>query len=131
MRIIRRHWSAGRPIVSIAAAGMFLLQTMVVGVAAGASFSGMDAGLSSLLCSSSKTGSASRDDQPAPSRHHMGACCILHDEAAMEPDAETASPVILALTLSATLPPISLFGATRDAPELGPLSARAPPLQPA
>lgn len=127
MRIIREQWGEGRAIVAIAAVCMFLLQTMAVGVAT-ASLSGADVGLASLVCSSDKTNATSDGDQPAPSHHHGGACCILHDETAVEPDSSPAAALIVALTPPTIVgAPTNPFGVIHAAPELSPLSARAPP----
>lgn len=130
MRILRKQWTFGRAAVTIAAACLLLLQTMVAGVAAGASFSGADSDILRLVCSTDKTDAGSKSDPQAPASHHVGACCILHNEAAIEPDAAPVSIVGLAPT------PPSLVGlpstptdAIHAAPELAPQSARAPPLR--
>ncbi|KAB2849461.1 MAG: hypothetical protein F9K41_17375 [Sphingopyxis terrae] len=128
MSFNRKQGSAGRAIMTIAAAGLFLLQTMVAGMAASASFSGDNAGFLNLVCSSAKADAASKGDPQAPVRHHTGACCILHDEAAVEPDAGPATVSILASTPPTIIAlPANSGRAIHDAPEMGPRSARAPP----
>ncbi len=112
----------------MAVACLLLLQTVIAGLAAGASFSGANSDILRLVCSADKAGAASNGDPQAPVSHHVGACCILHNEAAVEPDAAPTSIAGLAPTppAIAMLPPTPT-DALRGAPELAPQSARAPP----
>lgn len=122
---IARQWMSGRIAVIFAAVGLLLLQTATAGIAIGLSSSQANAGLSGLVCSTGKASDAGKGDSQDQVSHHSGACCILHAQAAIEPD--PAPSAFQGFVTPATIGLKIAADAIRVAPELASRSARAPP----
>lgn len=129
MRIIGTQRMFGRTAVVTAAACVLLLQTVIAGLAMGVSFSGAESQILRLVCSSGSSLDSSQEDRQTPASHHSGACCLLHNEAAVDPDPTPGS--LLARSEPPTIVGLSPtpIDAIHVAPELGSRSARAPPPQ--
>lgn len=105
---------------------LFVLQSVSIGYATGAMAEG-GAGLFGAICSVAKAAPSNSDPSPQ-NQHHVGPCCILHGSSAIEADVERASAEILPREAPPVLPAsIYVIDASISAPELRPLSPRAPP----
>ena len=107
------------------AALLFLLQTVGVGFAAGATAN--NAQFSGVVCASFKADSSKSDPSPVDGQH-VGPCCILHCSSAIDVEEERVLIAILSLEMFSDTPtPIYVIDAVIAAPELLPLFPRAPP----
>jgi hypothetical protein len=126
LRILgRTHSSVERAALSAVAALLFLLQTLGVGFAAGATAN--SAQFSGVVCASFKIDASKSGSSPVEGQH-IGPCCILHCSSAIDVDEERVLIAILPLEMFSDAPtPIYVIDAAIDAPELRPLFPRAPP----
>ncbi|BBU61353.1 hypothetical protein MSC49_12880 [Methylosinus sp. C49] len=121
----RTHLSVERATLGMVAALLFLLQTVGVGFASGATAN--SAQFSGVVCASFKADTAKSDTAPSEN-HHIGPCCILHCSSAIDVERELVLVVILPLEISSDTPaPVYVIDAVAAAPELRPLFPRAPP----
>ncbi|WP_400766160.1 hypothetical protein [Methylosinus sporium] len=121
----RTHLSVERTALGMVVALLFLLQTVGVGFAAGATAN--SAQLSGVVCASFKAEAAKSDSAPIED-HHIGPCCILHCSSAIDDEREVVLVIVLPLEISSDTPaPNYVIDAVAAAPELRPLSPRAPP----
>ncbi|QGM44346.1 DUF2946 family protein [Methylocystis heyeri] len=109
-------------VVTVVTACFFVWQALLAGAMPG----GMSYAGDAICAQQSDIGS--KDTPPAPGAHHHAACCLLHPGVLLLPAPRPASAVkaerIGELLPLATDRSARLSG---GAPELGPLSARAPP----
>jgi hypothetical protein len=115
-------------IVALATACVLALQMLFAGVAMSeAAAGGVRSGFS-VTCATQ--GKIAPDSSPvAPSKHAHGLCCILHQGALPESDLRDDVGIELARAVEVSSPPPHYCrDALRAAPELAPLSPRAPPL---
>ncbi|CAN2534112.1 hypothetical+protein [Methylocapsa aurea] len=126
MRILgQTHSSVERAALSMVAALLFLVQTVVVGVATGATANSAQS--SGVVCASFKADPSKSDSSPVQSGH-IGPCCILHCSSAIDVEEERVLVAILPLEMFSDTPtPIYVIDAAIAAPELRPLFPRAPP----
>jgi hypothetical protein len=119
--------------VSTVATLFLLLQTMSVGVAWGAIANDGGAlfgGLCETARADASQADASNTDGAPAKAQHIGACCILHGGSIVESEVEREPIAVLPLEMF-TAPPTAEYriDAVVAAPELRPLSPRAPPAQ--
>jgi len=116
----------GGAFVALVAACLLVMQMVFAGVAlAGATPGGAAAGFS-LSCA--PQGDAGPQGVPvSPKSHPHGACCILHASALFVPSVRDVPNSIARSEATKVPSPQYRIGALRVAPELGPLSPRAPP----
>lgn len=124
--IERSNRNVERAVVSAIVTLLFLLQTISIGLASGVTANDR-AALFGGMCESVVPAVAKSDGAPTKSQH-VGACCILHCSSIIESDVERAPVAVLPLEMF-TAPPTSEYriDAVVAAPELRPLSPRAPP----
>lgn len=105
---------------------LFLLQTISIGLAWGA-MANERAALFGGVCEAVSPAIAKSDGAPTKAQH-VGVCCILHGSSIIESEVERAPVAVLPLEMF-TAPPTSEYriDAVIAAPELRPLSPRAPP----
>lgn len=122
----RTKWSVERAAVSAVATLFLLLQTISIGVAWGATAND-GAALFGGLCETARAERSSADAPPSKAPH-VGACCILHCSSVIESEVEREPIAVLPLEMF-TAPAASEYriDAVIAAPELRPLSPRAPP----
>jgi hypothetical protein len=115
-----------RAVVSAAVALLFLLQMFSIGVATGATANDAST-LSAGLCERVEASTGESDGAPAKAQH-VGPCCLLHCSSLIEAEVERAVAVVLSLEMfRAPAAPEYRIDAVIAAPELRPLSPRAPP----
>lgn len=117
-----------RTAVSAAVALLLLLQMFSIGYATGATADRAVA-LFGGVCETvqASTSTSTSNDEPAEA-HHVGPCCLLHCSSLIETDVERAPITIRPLEMfSAPVAPEYRIDAVIAAPELRPLSPRAPP----
>lgn len=114
--------------MSAVVALLFVLQSISIGFATGA-MAKDGAALLGVVCSTSAVQPATSDSSPVK-QQHIGPCCILHCGSVIEADGERAPVIVLPFELPA-FPPMSDYrmDVAIAAPELRPLSPRAPPAQ--
>jgi hypothetical protein len=115
-----------RTAVSAVVAFLFLLQMFSVGVATGATANGA-AALLGGVCEKVEA-STSRDEGAPAKTQHVGPCCLLHCSSMIESEVERTPDTVLPLEMFTA--PAALeyrIDAVIAAPELRPLSPRAPP----
>lgn len=117
------HSSFERATVSAVVALMFLLQAMAVGFATAAA-NGAPLG---PVCGAAQVETGKSDPSRADWRH-VGPCCILHCSAAVD-DLDARIPVAISPPQMFSERPTAIYtiDAAIVAPELRPLSPRAPP----
>lgn len=113
------------------AAALLLLQVVLVGLGAGSTIGGTDAALFGVSCASQQVIDVDGAPTAPATKHPHGLCCILHDGALADLFVRHVSSVVLAHLETAPRPlPGYSVDAIRLAPELAPLSPRAPPILP-
>jgi hypothetical protein len=113
--------------VNAVAALLFVLQALSIGFA-GSAMAAAATGPLGIVCVTSANGGDAHSDSSPAERQHACPCCIIHCSSAIEIDGGEPAVVVLRRELPETNDwsdfPIE---AGRDAPELRPLSPRAPP----
>lgn len=121
----RKIFGMDGAVVGMLTAAVLLLQIVAVGFATGAMAKG---GAFGVVCVTAQSSDASSGS--APVEKHVGPCCMLHCSAAAEVEGADAVVIVLAFAFPTASPPVfdarTLVGAA-SAPELRPLSPRAPP----
>lgn len=108
------------------AALLFVLQALSIGFA-GSAMAGAATGPLGVVCVTSNADDGHSDSSPVE-RRHVCPCCIIHCSSAIEIDGDEPAVVILRRELPVTSDWSDFrIDAARDAPELRPLSPRAPP----
>jgi hypothetical protein len=109
-------------VVTLVTACFFVLQALFVGLSPGGT-----SYAESIICAQ-QSDIGSTNPPSAPGAHSHFACCILHSGVLLLPEAGDAIPVKIDLQ-DASASPVADYSADLPdaAPELGPLSARAPP----
>ena len=121
----------GRASVAMTTAALLLLQVVFVGLAAGSAIGGTDGAFFGVTCTSQQLVHVDGAPDAPATKHQHGPCCILHDGALATPLVRHVFSVVLAHSETAARPwPGYSVDAIRLAPELAPLSARAPPSLP-
>jgi len=112
--------------MAVTAAWVFALQLLISGLALGASPVSFS---DSFVCAENAPIDGAGGAPVAPMLRHHVSCCILHQAAVDEPPLRSAVAVALVEpTTGARVAPSHSGDALKTAPELAPLSARAPPL---
>jgi hypothetical protein len=123
--INRTKRGVGRATVNAVAALLFVLQALSIGFA-GSAMAG--AGPLGIVCVTTTDGGDAHSDSSPAERQHACPCCIVHCSSAIEADGGEPAVVILRRELPETSDWSEFrIDAARDAPELRPLSPRAPP----
>ena len=129
---VKAQRTIGRASVAMTVAALLLLQVVFVGLAAGSAIGGTDGALFGVTCASQQLGDVDDGAPAAPAtKHQHGLCCILHDGALAATVVRHVFGVVVAHSETAPQPsPGYSVDAIRLAPELAPLSPRAPPSLP-
>lgn len=122
----RNMTSVERAVVSATVALFFLLQMFSIGVATGATANDAST-VAAGLCEQARASTPQNGDAPSKAQH-VGPCCLLHCSSLIESAVERAVVVVLSVEMFSA--PMALeyrIDAVVAAPELRPLSPRAPP----
>lgn len=122
----------GRATVAMTVACLMLLQVLFLGLATGSAIGGTDGALFGVTCTSQQAGQTDgAPEAPPATAHQHGLCCILHNGALAIQLVRHVSGIVLAHSDTELRPaPQYRVDAIGLAPELAPLSSRAPPSTP-
>jgi hypothetical protein len=125
---VKAQGTVGRAFVALTVACVLLLQIAILGLTIGSVSGGTGGAFFSVNCASPQMPTSDGVPAVPATTHQHGFCCILHGAAPPIPRVEQAPSVVLARSEpEPTSPPHFSIDAIHLAPELAPLSARAPP----
>ena len=128
---VKAQRTMGRASVAMTVAALLLLQVVFVGLTAGSAIGGTDGALFGVTCASQQVVDVDGAPAAPATTHQHGLCCILHDGALAVTVVRHVFSVVVAHSETALRPsPGYSVDAIRLAPELAPLSPRAPPSLP-
>lgn len=123
---IRQRATNAGAFMAGAAACLLALQLLISGLALGANPASFS---DSFVCAQTAQSDPASGAPLTPALRHHAACCILHHAALDEPPQRSAIVVArMEPTTQARVAPSQSINALKAAPELAPLSARAPPV---